>query len=241
LDSVNQPRNEVRAFLHKRILGGFKGFLTGGPLGLAAGLLSGGRQQARHANQRGTPTGTFRNLQGQIVPEMGASPSPLATREFRLSLAAQRSALAGATNPGATGGCVSGQRRVGNLCFDMSAVVPGGDPFISRASMPTGDAVMGRYGAALVPGSMVIDKAVCIRGMVLGNDGLCYNKSQVRNSDRMWPRGRRPLLTGGDMRAISTASRAASRLERTTKRLQKIGLMKKPRRISRTTQGGSHA
>jgi hypothetical protein len=66
--------------------------------------------------------------------------------------------------------------------------------------------------------------------MVLGNDGLCYNKRDIRNSDRMWPKGRAPLLTGGEMSAISKAARAAGKLERTTKRLQKIGLMKKPTR-----------
>jgi len=88
--------------------------------------------------------------------------------------------------------------------------------------------VMGRYGAGLAPGNRVINRAVCLRGMQLGNDGVCYNKSQITNKERMWPAGRKPLLSGGDMRAISTAARAAGRLERTTKRLQKIGLMKKP-------------
>jgi len=88
--------------------------------------------------------------------------------------------------------------------------------------------VMGRYGAALQPGSKIIDRAVCLRGMVVADDGLCYNRSQIKNSERMWPRGRRPLLTGGDMRAISIASRAADRLTRTAVRLQDIGLIKKP-------------
>ena len=87
---------------------------------------------------------------------------------------------------------------------------------------------MGIYGAGEVPGNMVINRAICRPGMVVADDGICYNKSQIRNSQRQWPRGRRPLLTGGDMRAISTAARAGARLERTTKRLQKIGLMKKP-------------
>jgi len=95
-------------------------------------------------------------------------------------------------------------------------------------SVGVGDAVMGRYGAALEPGVMVINRSVCLRGMQLGNDGLCYNKSQISNKQRLWPKGRRPLLTGGDMRAVAIAARAGKALERTTKRLQKIGLMKKP-------------
>ena len=89
-----------------------------------------------------------------------------------------------------------------------------------------GDAVMGRYGAALTPGLMVINRSVCLRGMTLGNDGLCYNKGSITNSQRQWPRGRRPLLTGGDMNAISIAARAGTKLDRTTKRLRSLGMMK---------------
>jgi len=89
-----------------------------------------------------------------------------------------------------------------------------------------GEAVMGRYGAALEPGSMIIDRAVCLPGMTLGNDGLCYNKGAITNAQRQWPRGRRPLLTGGDMRAIGIAARAGSKLDRTTKRLRSLGMMK---------------
>ncbi len=101
--------------------------------------------------------------------------------------------------------------------------------------VPVGNAVMGRYGAGLTPGSLLIDRAVCLKGMQLGDDGLCYNKSQISNKQRMWPAGRKPLLSGGDMRAISIAARAGRRLEGATKRLQRLGMMKKPagaRRIS---------
>ncbi len=91
-----------------------------------------------------------------------------------------------------------------------------------------GEAVMGRFGAAYVPGNMVVDRAICLPGDVVGSDGLCYPKKAIRNSDREWPRGRRPLLTGGDMRAISVAHRAAARLTRTAGRLQDMGLIKKP-------------
>jgi len=105
---------------------------------------------------------------------------------------------------------------------------PDSGPLQIGAGLPVGEAVMGRYGAALMPGSKIIDRAVCLPGMVLGDDDKCYNRGQLKNSERMWPRGRRPLLTGGDMRAIGIAARAGARLERTTKRLQKIGMMKKP-------------
>ena len=90
-----------------------------------------------------------------------------------------------------------------------------------------GAAVMGRYGPALEPGSKIIDRAVCLPGMQLGNDGFCYDKAAITNKQRMWPAGRKPLLTGGEMGAITIANRAARRLEGATKRLQRMGMMKK--------------
>lgn len=107
------------------------------------------------------------------------------------------------------------------------------------AELFMGEAVMGQYGAALVPGTKLIDRAICLRGMQLGNDGLCYNKSQIKNNQRMWPAGRKPLLSGGDMRAISIAARAGRRLEGATKRLQRLGMMKKP--ASRRAPPHAHA
>ena len=98
------------------------------------------------------------------------------------------------------------------------------------AELFMGEATMGQYGAATIPGTQLVDRAVCGRGQHLGDDGLCYNKSQITNKQRMWPKGRAPLLSGGDMRAISTAARAGKRMDVATKRLQKMGMMKKPAR-----------
>ena len=88
---------------------------------------------------------------------------------------------------------------------------------------------MGRYGAALHP--FVEDRMVrsCLPGMVLGKDVLCYNKRDLTNKEREYPKGRAPLLTGGERNAISKASRAAKKIERTTKQLQKLGMIKKPK------------
>jgi len=91
-----------------------------------------------------------------------------------------------------------------------------------------GEPVLGIYGAGVRPGSMIIDRAVCGKKMQLADDGICYNKSQISNKQRMWPAGRKPLLSGGDMRAIGIAARAGRRLEGATKRLQRLGMMKKP-------------
>ncbi len=100
-----------------------------------------------------------------------------------------------------------------------------------------GEAVAGQFGAAFIPGSQIVDRATCMRGMQLGSDGLCYNRGQITNKQRMWPAGRKPLLSGGDMRAISIAARASRRLESTTKRLQRLGLMKKPAPARRIPAG----
>lgn len=126
--------------------------------------------------------------------------------------------------------CRSGQIRVGRTCVDPSKAAPFGDPLFSKAS---GATVMGRYGAALTP--LVEDRMVreCLPGMVLGNDGNCYNKSQITNKQREWPRGTRPLGTPGEMAALSKAARFGKRMETTVKRMQKIGVLKKPASRSR--------
>jgi len=92
--------------------------------------------------------------------------------------------------------------------------------------------IAGVYGAGFIPGTRLVDVAQCGKKQVLGDDGICYSKTQISNKQRMWPKGRRPLLTGGDMRAISIASRAGKRMDSATTRLRKLGMMKaapKPR------------
>lgn len=92
-----------------------------------------------------------------------------------------------------------------------------------------GEAVMGRYGAGLVAEEETRLMHTCLPGMVLGDDGICYNKGQVPNKRRMWPKGRKPLLTGGEMNAITIAARAARRVKSTTKKLQSLGMLERPR------------
>jgi len=128
---------------------------------------------------------------------------------------------------GPSGGC---ERKKPGVIAGIQRLVPGGETgFETRSTLVSGvgEAVMGRYGAALMPGIMEVERSVCLRGMQLGNDGLCYNKGAITNRQRQWPRGRRPLLTGGEMRAIGVASRAGAKMDRTTKRLRDLGMMKK--------------
>jgi len=101
-----------------------------------------------------------------------------------------------------------------------------------------GGAIMGRFGAAVIPGSRISDIAVCPSGMALGKDGLCYD--HLPNRDRKYPKPRRPLLTGGEMRAISVASRAATKVKSNNKRLLKLGLLPKPARRSAPARHHHH-
>ncbi len=227
-------------FVHKRIGRGLKGFVQSGfnPISAVGGFLS--PEPARNVVPRTeTARPSASGVRGQNLGRIAkfAGPRFAGTTGTTMQIAGQR----GSTGP--CPGLLSVWDPIGRRCINLGALPPGGEPATSLpfggAGGPPGEAVMGRYGAALVPGSRIIDRAECIRGMVVGNDGLCYNKSQIKNSDRMWPKGRRPLLTGGDMAAISKAARAAGRLERTTKRLQKIGLMKKPSRPARRVTSGS--
>lgn len=207
---IQERPGDRRGFIHKKILRGISAVTSflpvpgAGAISRVTGILSGSRRGARPSRMSETEKN-----QGRAVkfPPIRTQAPP-------------------STGGGGSGRCFPPWRpdpRTGE-CRIFAGEQSGVD------ATPVGEAVMGQYGAALAPGNMVIDRAVCLRGMQLGNDGLCYNKGQISNKQRMWPAGRRPLLTGGDMRAISIAARAGKRLERTTKRLQGIGLMKKPHR-----------
>lgn len=124
------------------------------------------------------------------------------------------------------GGCPAGTISVAGSCVDPRAALPGGKPFITPAGR-NGVGPMSANGTAPMVGSRQYSS--CGRGMVLGLDGLCYDRRTIRNDQRMWPRGRKPLLTGGEMNAITKAARAARRVKGTSKKLQKLGLLPKPK------------
>jgi len=225
--------NDSRGFVHKRIGSAFKGFVSSGfnPLAAVGGFIAPTAPARRTLPRVATARPTTFSAVGQ---EVG--------RQAKFGPSSTAVALTGSTAGPCPG--IFSVRGPGGTCIDISALPPGGRPAVTpRAgvvetgftpgSMEVGGAVMGRFGAALTPGSRIIDRAICLRGMVLGNDGLCYNSKGFRNSDRMWPRGRKPLLTGGEMRAISVASRAATRLTNAAVRLQDIGLIKKPVAVKR--------
>lgn len=222
---------DQRGFVHKRILGGISkiaGFASA--VGIpGAGTVSSIANIVRGGGGRRTPvrTATARVSGVSLQQRRDAAAIKFAPDPLPLTLPGQQFLTAPGSGPCADprlvrapdGHCVS--PGSGHAARHGIGDVPG-------VGVPVGDAVMGRYGAALAPGSLIIDRAVCLKGMQLGDDGLCYNKSQITNKQRMWPAGRKPLLTGGDMRAISIAARAGRRVEGVTKRLQRLGMMKKP-------------
>ena len=215
-----------RNFIHKRLIGAVTGFagsvLSGGNpfIGAARGFITKGGGGAPPAVPGGNRVilsrvgDTFAN-----IPSKSAGCFPGFHRDPR------------------TGQCVI---NIGRTAFAPTDIAPGGDPFTQQAF---GQAVMGQFGAALEPAVRTMDTRVCPRGTVLGVDGLCYNHRDIKNSERAWPRGRRPLLTGGDMRCISVAASAAKKLERKTKQLQSMGMLKKPasRSRQRALPSGHHA
>jgi len=229
IHTSNGPPNDVRNFVHKRVFKAATSFVTSGfnPLAAASGFLAGSPEEQKQVGRAvklasrpavALPTRTRGFLSRRREPTTNGAVFPSLGTTTARAVSVPRIPFVGCIPPffdDGQGGCE----------LDL---VPGPGGGGTGANRDIGQAVMGRYGAAMVPGNMVVNRAICLPGMVVANDGLCYNKSQVSPKNRQWPPGRRPLLTGGDMRAISTAARAGARLERTTKRLQKIGLMKKP-------------
>jgi len=224
-DSLATTRpGDVRGFVHKRIFGGIKGvvggFLGGGPLGAISGGLSGifggGSKAVPQVTQ--CPPGFFFNGVNCQPQQVLAPLQPLP-------------------------GIPLGKQGIPGRIFPTPAPPVGRERPLTLPAGPvgvTGEAVLGQFGAGFEP--EVFDTMVrrCPRRAVLGADGICYNRGDLRNSDRFWPRGRRPLLTGGDMRAISTASSAAKKLQRKQKQLQQLGLLPKPSTRSRRALPPGH-
>lgn len=129
------------------------------------------------------------------------------------------------------GPCPSGLVKIGNSCVDITAALPGGRPFVQEVPATRVERQRdrpSRLGGGFPPMMIQSMRSDCGPKHILGDDGLCYPKRGFPNGDRMWPRGRQPLLTGGERNAITKASRAAKKIERTTKQLQRLGMIKKP-------------
>jgi len=191
----NGRPGDERHFVHKRLVGAVTGFISGGPLGAAAGFVGAGGN-GRRTRALPFPVQTF-------APRPTAGCPPGFIRDTR-------------------GECVELRgRKKGGISGAAQRFIPGGETGFEEF----GEAVMGQFGAALQPAQVESSRLVCPRGTVLGMDGLCYNRRDLRNNERKWPRGTRPLLTGGDMRCIRIASRAATKLAKKQKQLRQMGML----------------
>jgi len=217
------PRlGDERGFVHKRIFRGIKGAvggILGGPGGVIGGAVGGFLTPSvtrLPALPAGCPPGFSMTTQGCL---------PTQTTEGRR--------LRGEP-------VVPGGRRfdpLGVIKARASELFPGAPQELE----PRGEAMV--TGRSFGPGGFepeffATTTRRCPRGAVLAVDGLCYNRRDLRNTERMWPRGRRPLLTGGEMRCISVASSAAKKLQRKQKQLQQLGLLKSPSRARRALPAG---
>ncbi len=234
---VGPAPGDGRGVVHKRIFGGIKGFLKGGPIGAVGGFLT---PTARPA----LPPDPF--IAARLAARQAQTTGAFDEAGFRAQFFGRTAA------PAVPGRCPEGFIRIGPVCA-RSPFVPAGPPaaangFLApqtvftngQAPGPVGDAVMGRFGAGFQPEMFSSTTRRCGRGAVLGLDGICYNRRDLRNSERFWPRGRRPLLTGGEMRCINVASSAAKKLQRKQKQLQELGLLKPPARRAKAAQPAVH-
>lgn len=227
--------NDQRGFLHKSKFGGFLGGIAGKVVGTVP--LVGGFAEDLITGFTGAPR---RRSFGGRRPKLPQTFTPqFAPPITQLPIATPGSDAP--CNPGESvrccrlrNGTFSDQRQWQRECGTAGEQQGGGNGF--------GEAEMGQFGAGLQPSTFTTTTRACPRGAVLAVDGLCYNKRDLRNADRMWPRGTRPLLTGGEMRCIRIASGASKKLQRKQKQLIAMGMLPKPsRRTQRALPSGHHA
>ena len=218
IDGVRTRLGDERGFLHKKIFGGISR-LAGVASGLGipgAGIVSGITGRFAGGAPRRPPSPVIQTFPSTFGPVPSATTIP----GIPLSSRAPRrfgSGRSGLLPVGGLPDCPPPLRR-----NDQGLCVSTRSPF--GAQEFGGDVIAGQYGAGYIAGSRIVDVAKCPRGTVLGKDGVCY--ANLANKNRLYPRGRRPLLTGGDMRAISRARTAGNRLANAKSDLLAIGMLK---------------
>jgi hypothetical protein len=140
-----------------------------------------------------------------------------------------------------TGGCPTGyewdgtQCRVAGVPGTVQRTVPGG----ATGYMEVGQVAQGRYGAAELPaqvGTVTNSRGEtgpllrCRKGLVLGDDDLCYRKGDLRRDERKWPPGTKPLLTGGEVRMLRKIDSLQNKVQKAWARAGKPGQRKAPPR-----------
>jgi len=199
MDPVGFP-TEVN-FVHKRIGGAIKGFVTSGfnPIGAVTGFLAPPSRPAPVAR----PTPRFQGFPTDVP--IGRGPTPFAPDR----------------------GCILPFRTAPDgSCKLFLGDRPGPDRPTGTDVGPAdifGEAVIGAFGmAALVPAVVgeINGRPIrrCPRGAVLGKfDNLCYQKGSISNKNRKWPAAKRPPVSVGDGVCITRAKAAKGRVKRLAK------------------------
>jgi len=218
-------------FVHRRIFGGIRGALTGGITGAAAGFISpgGGGGSEGQSGSAVVPSAVGDSTPGLTLADPGRS------RLERCPPGSVRDTF-GRCGRSGRAEVTSAPIQVGPLGIDPFAILPGGDPFITIDRTTDRVPMIGLTATSPLRDQQVVRRCPG-KGRVLGADALCYDRKSIRADQRMWPPGRKPLLTGGDLNAISRAARAAGRMKTQQKRLQKLGLLPKPKTQRRLTSG----
>jgi len=229
---VNTPPNEHRYIFHRRILGAAKGFLTGGVTGAIGGAFTGDDRPSRRRGGSPVAQTTVGGRGLRPSDKGGFRPGGRARRAQEQERKARRAAR------GSVGSCGPGKRRGrGGACVETGFLPAAGRFFLgppreASTDMTTTGPRSGREQSmgAYSPMVELREHRECFPGDVLGRDGFCYNKSAITNKNRAWPKGRRALGTPGEMAALAKAASFGRRMEGTVKRMQKIGVLKKPSR-----------
>jgi len=169
------------------IVGGLTGLVTGGPAGALIGAVTGAVGG------------------GETTTSPGTQPT-------------------GYTVPTITTGCPTGYKYQNGQCVVegvtglLQRAIPGGQ----TGTLPStgyGNAVMGGFGIPALEPAVVgqINGGPILRcpaGSVLGKDNLCYQKGTITNKQRKWPKGPRPLLTGGEMKTLRKVKSLENKVKR---------------------------
>lgn len=185
----------------------------------------------------GGPVGGIMGGIGSVLPTLGGSKCPGPYNwDAQTGTCVPKPdywARVGGGSPGtSTSPCPTGYEWDGKQCIQsgmggsVARILPGGSS--GYATDVYGEAMMGRYGPALVPYTASVPTRRCPTGSVLGDDGLCYNKG-TRGLRRMHKKPTPPLLTGGERNVL----RKAKRLENQVKKAwQAAGSPGKPKPCS---------
>lgn len=229
---IFDPLGLSSSFVHRRLFGAAKGLVRGGgsPLAALAGFAGGGGSEGRSGSSV-VPRGRD-PIPGLFV---GQGPAETAGKKACAQRGMVIDRAGRCVNRAGISGLGPGAGLLDPLGLDLGAAVTG--LFVDQTT-PVSVPMIGASATAPFRETQVVRR--CGRGNVLGIDGLCYDRKLLRKDQRMWPPGRKPLLTGGDLNAISRAARAAGRMKTQQKRLQKLGLLPKPKTTQRRIAPVSH-